>query len=214
VGILAGTLLLIACCLGLFVWLALLIAIGIGWIAVGLWVGQRLLAALKVRSGSVLAEVALGVFLITVLGRLPFCLGALFSAVIGSIGLGAVVLTRFGRQPVVSGGAETVVSPSQSLEDLDAEVLAPLAVVPVGPARVAPEPVTPVEVSESVVPGPQTAPEPESQSTPEPVVEGPVLSEAPVDPSRSLPPGPVDEEPAPAASEGESVDRMPDQPTT
>ena len=49
VGILAGILLLIACCLGVFVWLALLVAIAVGWIAVGLWVGQRLLAALKVR---------------------------------------------------------------------------------------------------------------------------------------------------------------------
>jgi hypothetical protein len=70
VGILAGALLLIACCLGVFVWLALLIAIAVGWIAVGLWAGQRLLAALKVRDVSVLAEVALGVFLITVLGRI------------------------------------------------------------------------------------------------------------------------------------------------
>ncbi len=75
VGVLAGTLLLIACCLGVFVWLALLIAIAVGWIAVGLWLGQRLLTALKVRDTSVLVEVALGVFLITVLGRLAMLPG-------------------------------------------------------------------------------------------------------------------------------------------
>ncbi len=214
VGILAGTLLLIACCLGLFVWLALLIAIAIGWIAVGLWIGQRLLMALKVRSSSALAEVALGVFLITVLGRLPLCIGALFSAVIGSIGLGAVVLTRFGQQPVVSGDRGTVTAAPQSLADLDAEVLAPLAVPAVAPARVAPESVTPVGAPESAIPEMQPPPKPEPEATPEPMDEGQVLPEAPVDPANALPPGPVDETPAPDGSEGESVDRMPDQPTT
>jgi len=213
VGILAGTLLLIACCLGLFVWLALLIAIAIGWIAVGLWVGQRLLAALKVRDASALAEVALGVFLITILGRFPLCLGALFSAVIGSIGLGAVVLTRFGRQPVVSSSSGSVAPRPQSLEDLDAEVLAPLALPPVGPAPVAPEPAVPGEVSETALPGTQSALEPESEPVPEPVAEAQVMPEAPVNPANPLPPGPMDETPLPGAGENEPSDRTSDQPT-
>ncbi|MEJ5197294.1 MAG: polymer-forming cytoskeletal protein [Anaerolineae bacterium] len=99
VGVLLGLLLLIACCSGLLVWLALAAAGLVGWLAVGLWVGQRLLQALKVRGASSLAEVTLGVALITVLARLPWCIGFLFVLVVGSLGLGAVVLTRFGTQP-------------------------------------------------------------------------------------------------------------------
>ncbi|MCX7671172.1 MAG: polymer-forming cytoskeletal protein [Anaerolineae bacterium] len=103
VGALLGLLLLIACCSGLLVWLAVAAAGLIGWLAVGLWVGQRLLQALKVRAASSLAEVALGVALITVLARLPWCIGFLFGLVAGSLGLGAVVLTRCGTQPPERG---------------------------------------------------------------------------------------------------------------
>jgi hypothetical protein len=42
---------------------------------------------------------ALGVFIITFLSRLPFCLGGIFGVMIGAIGLGAVLLTRFGTRP-------------------------------------------------------------------------------------------------------------------
>jgi hypothetical protein len=197
VGILAGALLLIACCLGVFVWLALLIAIAVGWIAVGLWVGQRLLAALKVRDASVLAEVALGVFLITVLGRLPCCLGALFSAVIGSIGLGAVVLTRFGRQPVVSGGSGSGPSapPPQSLEELDAEVLAPLALPAVGPAPVVPEAEALAASREPSVSGELPALAPVAEPSTEPADDAHLPLETPVDPADATVLGPVDEEP-------------------
>jgi len=192
VGILAGILLLIACCLGVFVWLALLIAIAVGWIAVGLWVGQRLLAALKVRNTSVLVEVALGVVLITILGRLP-CLGVLFTAIVGSIGLGAVVLTRFGRQPVVAGGSASYAPPPQSLEELDAEVLAPLAL-----PMVVPEPETPAaspdpSVAGDLLPASEPVIEPEA----EPVDEAPLLLEAPEEPADAIALDPVDEEPRP-----------------
>ena len=203
VGILAGALLLIACCLGVFVWLALLIAIAVGWIAVGLWAGQRLLAALKVRDTSVLAEVALGVFLITVLGRLPCCLGALFSAVVGSIGLGAVVLTRFGRQPLVPAGPGPSTPPSQSLEELDAEVLAPLALPVVGPAPVAPEPAAGEMAGPSVsdeLPAAAPVIEPEAEPIGD---EAPLLLEAPEDPAGALTPGPAEDEPRPDVADVE-----------
>jgi len=192
VGILAGILLLIACCLGVFVWLALLIAIAVGWIAVGLWVGQRLLAALKVRNTSVLVEVALGVVLITILGRLP-CLGVLFTAIVGSIGLGAVVLTRFGRQPVVAGGSASYAPPPQSLEEFDAEVLAPLAL-----PMVVPEPETPAKSPDPSVAGDLLpASEPVIEPEAEPVDEAPLLLEAPEKPADAIALDPVDEEPRP-----------------
>jgi predicted flap endonuclease-1-like 5' DNA nuclease len=96
-GLLAGALLLIACGLGLLVWLALVAATVLGWIGVALWLGQRLLKALSMRSASAVAQVLVGVVLITLLSRLP-CIGWLFSIVFGSLALGAVVLTRFGTQ--------------------------------------------------------------------------------------------------------------------
>ncbi len=99
IGFLLGLLLLIACCSGVLVWLALVIAGLIGWLAVGLWLGQRLLQALRVRRTNAIGEVALGVAMITVLARLPWCIGFLFVLVLGCTGLGAVVLTRFGAQP-------------------------------------------------------------------------------------------------------------------
>jgi hypothetical protein len=98
VGLALGLFLLIACCLGLLVWLALAVAWFVGWLAVGLWVGQRLFYLLKVRGVSALAEVALGVFLITLLARIPACIGFFFGLIVGCIGLGAVVLTRFGTR--------------------------------------------------------------------------------------------------------------------
>jgi hypothetical protein len=190
---------LIACCLGVFVWLALLIAIAVGWIAIGLWAGQRLLAALKVRDASVLVEVALGVFLITVLGRLPCCLGALFSAVVGSIGLGAVVLTRFGRQPLVAAG-QGPTRPAQSLEELDAEVLAPLALPVVGPASVAFEPAADENVGPDVSDELLAAP-PVLEPAVEPAAEAPLL-EGPEDPAGALTPGQGEDEVRPDMADG------------
>jgi hypothetical protein len=105
VGVLLGLLLLIACCLGLIVWLALGVAWLVGWVAVGLWLGQRLLQALNVRNASSIGEVALGVFLITVLTQLPACIGFFIGLVLGCIGLGAVVLTRFGTRSFDDGKA-------------------------------------------------------------------------------------------------------------
>jgi hypothetical protein len=99
VAALAGLVLLICCCLGLFIWIASLIAMFVGWIAVGLWVGQSLLYLFRVRTAASFVEAAIGVFLITFLSRLPFCLGGLIGLSIAALGLGAVVLTRFGTKP-------------------------------------------------------------------------------------------------------------------
>jgi hypothetical protein len=98
IAALAGLVLLICCCLGLFVWLVGLIAILVGWAAVGLWVGQSLLYLFTVRNKASFLEAAVGAFLITFLSRLPFCLGGLIGLLIAALGLGAVVLTRFGTK--------------------------------------------------------------------------------------------------------------------
>ena len=97
VGLLAGAVLLIACGLGLLIWLAMLAGSVLGWIGVAVWVGQRLLGALKLRTSSSIGEVLAGVSAITLLSRLP-CIGFLFGLVFVSWGLGAVVVTRFGTR--------------------------------------------------------------------------------------------------------------------
>jgi len=106
-GFLAGLLLLIACCIGLLGWLALAIAWLAGWLVVGLWLGQRILQALKVRTATSLGEIATGLAVITILSRLPWCIGFMFGLVFGCIGLGAVVMTRFGMQPGAGGSRGT-----------------------------------------------------------------------------------------------------------
>jgi hypothetical protein len=106
VSALAGLVLLICCCLGLIVWLGAAFAAFLGWIAVGLWVGQALLNALRMRDASSYLEAAVGVFVITFASRLPFCIGWIIGTPIAALGLGAVVLTRFGTRsyPVGSMG--------------------------------------------------------------------------------------------------------------
>jgi hypothetical protein len=76
---------------------AMLVAGVLGWIAVGLLVGQRLLEAFKVKGVTPLMAAAAGTLLISLLRAVP-CLGAIMAFVVGCAGLGAVVLTRFGTQ--------------------------------------------------------------------------------------------------------------------
>ncbi len=130
VGVLGGAILLIACGLGLLVWLALVAATVLGWIGVAVWLGGRLLGALRMRTASSIGEVLAGVALITLLARLP-CIGWLFWIIFVSIGLGAVVLTRFGTQD--SGGP----TPTPRLEP------------------VAPVPATSLDVESPALPGPR-----------------------------------------------------------
>jgi hypothetical protein len=129
----------------------------------GLWVGQRLLRALRVQDASSLAEVALGVFLITVLARLPWCIGFLITVIIGSVGLGAVVLTRFGTQsPSVgarptTGGGPIAPAPTEPPQPAAVELPAPM-VPPAEPAL--PEPVVSEAPRVEVIEG---SPEPEAR---------------------------------------------------
>ncbi len=91
--------LLVVICIGIPVALLLVlaaVAAGIfGWIAIGVLIGQRLLAALQVAQPQPLLEVIVGIPVITLLSAVP-CLGWLLALIVASAGLGAVVLTRFG----------------------------------------------------------------------------------------------------------------------
>ncbi len=109
-GILAGAILLLACGLGLLVFGALLAAWVLGWIGVALWLGQRVLRAINVRSASSIAEVLAGVVIITFLSRLP-CIGWVAGILFASWGIGAVVLTRFGTRDADAPGPRPAPAP-------------------------------------------------------------------------------------------------------
>ncbi len=129
VGALAGLILLIACGLGLLIWLTLAAASVLGWVGVSLWLGQRLLRGLSVRNPSSIAEVLAGVVLITFLSRLP-CIGWLVWIIFASWGLGAVVLTRFGTQDALGPDRGRLLPPSSDL-DYPGAAIVPAA----GPVR-------------------------------------------------------------------------------
>ncbi len=142
-GVLAGALLLIACGLGLLVWLALLVASLLGWIGVALWFGRQLFRAFRVRSTAPLVQMIAGVILITLMSRLPWCFGWLSGLIFTSWGLGAVVTTRFGTQD--ASGGEPARRPYRPIEVEDLpEILPPawedLATRDVGPDIVADAP--------------------------------------------------------------------------
>jgi hypothetical protein len=189
VGFLLGLLLLIACCIGLLGWLALGVAWLIGWLAVGLWLGQRLLQALHVRDTSSLGEAALGVTIITILARLPWCIGFLCGLVLGCIGLGAVVLTRFGTQP-----------PSGKTTDSGRRAEDSAMLPPVIPPPVEPE----AAFSSAEVPGPSaaeiTVPSPdESRPEPEVILSNDDLPEPSAGETSAAAPTPGTEDNPPAA---------------
>jgi hypothetical protein len=126
VGAFAGAILLIACGFGLLVWLTLVIASVLGWIGVALWLGQRLLGALKLHTASTIGEVLIGVVAITFLARLPWCFGWLPWLLFVSWGLGAVVLTRFGTQDANGPHGLGSRSPYRSLQSGAGSSYAPL----------------------------------------------------------------------------------------
>jgi len=92
---------LVLICIGIPVALVLAIAYvaagTFGYIALGVLLGQRILAALKVQPQPLL-EVIAGIPVLELLSAVP-CLGALLRIVVALAGLGAVVLTRFGTMP-------------------------------------------------------------------------------------------------------------------
>jgi hypothetical protein len=103
-GAVVFSLLILALCLGLVGWLALVASVLFGWVALGSIVGARLAPALKLGEVSPTVTGALGTFALTLtveILRLVPCLGVLFAIGVASLGLGAVVLTRFGTQPYV-----------------------------------------------------------------------------------------------------------------
>jgi len=102
--------LLVIICIGIPVAVLLVmaaVAAGLfGWVAIGVLLGRRLLAALHGSQPQPVIEAVIGVTVLTLLAEVP-CLGWLLGAVAGTVGLGAVVLSRFGTmryapQPAVT----------------------------------------------------------------------------------------------------------------
>jgi len=91
--------LLVIICIGIPVAVLLVLAAVaaglLGWVAIGVLLGHRLLAALRTSQPQPVVEVIVGVTALTLLAEIP-CLGWLVGAIAGAVGLGAVVLTRFG----------------------------------------------------------------------------------------------------------------------
>jgi hypothetical protein len=79
----------------------LLVALIYGWVALGIYVGERMLVAFKARDVAPFWTAALGTGVLTLMSSLVDtgipCLGWTLSFFVACLGLGAVVLTRFGR---------------------------------------------------------------------------------------------------------------------
>ncbi len=69
-----------------------------GWVAVSMYLGERLLGSLKTVTVVPLAAMIVGLFVLWLLTELPI-LGGLILILVGSLALGAVVLSRFGTRP-------------------------------------------------------------------------------------------------------------------
>ena len=99
--------LLVLICIGIPVAVLLVMtavaASAFGWCAIGIWIGRRVLSALKGDPQPVIAAV-IGIAALAALSEIP-CLGGLLGVVAGTSGLGAVVLTRFGTAPYLRPAA-------------------------------------------------------------------------------------------------------------
>lgn len=105
---------LIIVCIGLLgfplvflLMLAFALAIVMGWVAMGAWLGGRLFAR---KGRSFALTTALGTMVLTfglgVLGLIPFVFGeTLLSLLVAAAGLGAVALTQFGTKPYPRDGS-------------------------------------------------------------------------------------------------------------
>lgn len=96
-------------------WIVVAVAALFGWVALGLFVGDRLLRMADVRNPRPAAAAAIGTALLTLvsnlIGIVP-CIGGLVGLVLGAWGLGAVVLSRGGTQRYPPGAS---LGPSEPL---------------------------------------------------------------------------------------------------
>lgn len=113
-----------------------------GWIAIGEWVGEKILEGIKARDTwrVPIFAVIVGIFLLSLLGAVPF-FGWLVSLFVGLLGIGAVILSRFGTRPYPPAG------------------MVPYALAPVAP-------VAPVAPAPPAAPVPPTPPAPSAPAAP------------------------------------------------
>ncbi|UCC64927.1 MAG: polymer-forming cytoskeletal protein [Anaerolineae bacterium] len=128
-AVLVGAVLIATLCLspfGAVIWLALLVAGVLGWIALSLIVGLKVLERLNasdvtpvkgaIVGGAILSLLTAALWIFT-----DCCLGWPFFILIGSFGLGAVVLTRFGRQEYVPASTVAVPQLPMAVEEKEGE---------------------------------------------------------------------------------------------
>jgi cytoskeletal protein CcmA (bactofilin family) len=91
--------LLFATCIGIPLSLLVMAGLGAGWVlgtvAVGLWLGERILRAVAPERQSALLPAIVGVVLLAGVESIP-CVGGVVAVVASSLGLGAALLSRFG----------------------------------------------------------------------------------------------------------------------
>jgi hypothetical protein len=178
-------LVLLLTCIGFFV-----VVIGtflltlLGLIAIGLYVGQRVMEGANGRSSSPVMDVMVGTLIIALimaaLNLIPCinCCAGLIWFGLCSLGFGAVLLSRFGSVPPVMPAppappAPVIVAPV-------APAAAPDVVAPISPAA------APVAVA-PVAPAAEPTPAPAVESTP---AAPPVAEAAPAEPPAETPPAP------------------------
>lgn len=92
---------LFATCIGIPISLLVMAGLLAGWalgtVAVGLWLGERLVPALAPREQSPLLPAVIGMALLAGVESLP-AIGGAIAVVASSVGLGAALLSRFGAQ--------------------------------------------------------------------------------------------------------------------
>ncbi len=108
VAAVVGGLLVITLCLALLgglIWLAAWLIGMLGFSALGMELGERLLRAFGARTFAPAWAVLLGCFVLVLLTYLPCCIGWLIWVVLASVSLGSAVLSQLGMQARVPAGA-------------------------------------------------------------------------------------------------------------
>ncbi|NOX61847.1 MAG: polymer-forming cytoskeletal protein [Chloroflexi bacterium] len=120
-----------------------------GWLALGWWLGKRLLTTLNAKNPTLITETVVGVAALTLVWQLPSAIpfvGGLVSwfigLVVGSIGLGAVLLTRFGARDYNhrQSGPRSPISPPSSQPELETPPTTPPALEAEDPPLITPPP--------------------------------------------------------------------------